>query len=73
MDNEEFRDWSLRAAKWGSDYRQSLRNRPVRAQTSPGESCWSASALPRTRPVGCKRLRGRLGPMDRWFFSDKSR
>lgn len=36
MDNEEFRFWSVRAAEWGADYRASLRERPVRAQTAPG-------------------------------------
>ena len=37
MKNNEFRDWSLRAAKWGADYRANLRDRPVRAQTLPGD------------------------------------
>jgi aromatic-L-amino-acid decarboxylase len=37
MDWEEFRRWSEKAANWGADYRQNLRDRPVRAQTAPGE------------------------------------
>lgn len=37
MDNEEFREWSHRAAAWGAAYRAGLRERPVRAQTSPGD------------------------------------
>jgi aromatic-L-amino-acid decarboxylase len=37
MDNHEFRRWSDRAAQWGADYRASLRDRPVRARTAPGE------------------------------------
>ncbi len=37
MDEKEFRDWSRRAADWGADYRNSLRERPVRAQVLPGE------------------------------------
>lgn len=37
MDWEEFRRWSEKAADWGADYRASLRDRPVRAQTAPGE------------------------------------
>ncbi len=37
MDGEEFRKWSRAAAEWGADYRQTLRERPVRAQTRPGE------------------------------------
>lgn len=37
MNNEEFREWSRRAAEWGADYRASLTERPVRSQTVPGE------------------------------------
>ncbi|TYR35224.1 aspartate aminotransferase family protein [Mesorhizobium microcysteis] len=37
MDNHEFRRWSDRAAQWGADYREALRDRPVRARTAPGE------------------------------------
>jgi aromatic-L-amino-acid decarboxylase len=37
MDWEEFRRWSQKAADWGVNYRQGLRDRPVRAQTAPGE------------------------------------
>ena len=36
MDDNEFRIWCHKAADWGVDYRQSLRNLPVRAQTKPG-------------------------------------
>lgn len=37
MDEAVFRYWSAKAADWGVDYRQSLRDRPVRAQTAAGE------------------------------------
>ena len=37
MDNESFRAWGHKAADWSADYRASLRNLPVRAQTQPGE------------------------------------
>jgi aromatic-L-amino-acid/L-tryptophan decarboxylase len=37
MNDEEFRDWSRKAADWGVDYRASLSERSVRAQTVPGE------------------------------------
>jgi aromatic-L-amino-acid decarboxylase len=37
VDHEEFRKWSRRAADWGADYRGLLRERPVRAQTQPGD------------------------------------
>ncbi|KSV91127.1 pyridoxal-dependent decarboxylase [Sinorhizobium sp. GL28] len=36
MDQKTFGEWSLKAAQWGADYRASLRDRPVRAQTAPG-------------------------------------
>lgn len=37
MDNNSFRHWSHKAADWGADYRRDLRDRPVRAQTKPGD------------------------------------
>jgi aromatic-L-amino-acid decarboxylase len=37
MDEDAFRHWSVKAAEWGADYRAGLRDRPVRAQTAPGE------------------------------------
>ena len=37
MNGEEFRHWSRKAADWGVDYRESLRDRPVRAKTRPGD------------------------------------
>jgi aromatic-L-amino-acid decarboxylase len=36
MNEDEFRDWSSKAAAWGVAYRKSLRDLPVRAQTKPG-------------------------------------
>jgi aromatic-L-amino-acid decarboxylase len=46
MDWAEFRHWSHRAAEWGADYRLSLRERPVRAQTAPGEIAASIAPSP---------------------------
>jgi aromatic-L-amino-acid decarboxylase len=37
MDSEDFRNWSRRAADWGADYRDTLRDRRVRAQSQPGD------------------------------------
>ncbi|MGL4281173.1 MAG: pyridoxal phosphate-dependent decarboxylase family protein [Albidovulum sp.] len=37
MTPEEFEHWSRKAADWGAAYRASLADRPVRAQTEPGE------------------------------------
>jgi aromatic-L-amino-acid decarboxylase len=47
VDDEEFRFWSLKAAAWGADYRATLRERPVRARTTPGEI---AARIPATPP-----------------------
>jgi aromatic-L-amino-acid/L-tryptophan decarboxylase len=45
---DEFAGWSKRIADWGEAYREDLRNRPVRAQTRPGEI---AAQLPSSPPV----------------------
>jgi aromatic-L-amino-acid/L-tryptophan decarboxylase len=37
MDHDDLRDWIKRAADWGHDYHDTLRDRPVRARTRPGE------------------------------------
>ncbi len=37
MDDFDFRRWSHKAADWSADYRETLRDRPVRSQTAPGE------------------------------------
>jgi len=47
MDRDEFREWSLKAADWGASYRETVRERPVRAQTAPGEI---ASKIPPSPP-----------------------
>ncbi|MDH6234721.1 aromatic-L-amino-acid decarboxylase [Mesorhizobium soli] len=46
MNGEEFRHWSRKAADWGADYRETLRERPVRAQTQPGEVAARIAASP---------------------------
>lgn len=49
MDGEEFRQWSHKAADWGADYRETLRDKPVRARTRPGEiAARIADAAPET-------------------------
>lgn len=37
MTPEDFESWSRRAAEWGAQYRATLGDRPVRAQTRPGQ------------------------------------
>lgn len=43
MDHDDLAHWSKRAADWARDYHAGLRDRPVRAQTSPGAT---AARLP---------------------------
>ena len=50
MDDEQFRFWSVRAAEWGADYRASLRERPVRAQTAPGSVAARIAGAPPELP-----------------------
>lgn len=43
----EFASWGRRAADWGQEYHRTVRDRPVRARTEPGEV---ANALPAAPP-----------------------
>jgi aromatic-L-amino-acid/L-tryptophan decarboxylase len=52
MDNDEFRHWSHKAADWSADYRATLRQRPVRAQTKPGDIFNAVPADPPEAAVG---------------------
>ncbi len=47
MDWEEYAHWGKKIADWGKDYHENLRERPVRAQTRPGEI---AAKLPHSPP-----------------------
>ncbi|CUH76335.1 pyridoxal phosphate-dependent decarboxylase family protein [Tropicibacter naphthalenivorans] len=47
MDWDEFSKWGKQIADWGADYHKTLRDRPVRAQTKPGEI---AAQLPEAPP-----------------------
>jgi len=37
MDHETFRKWAHRAADWSADYLETVKDKPVRAQTAPGD------------------------------------
>ena len=50
MDLDAFRHWSRRAAEWGADYRGSVKERPVRAQVSPGDIIAQVGATPPEKP-----------------------
>ncbi|WP_310414122.1 pyridoxal-dependent decarboxylase [Mycoplana sp. BE70] len=47
MDAGEFRHWSAKAAEWGADYRETIRERPVRPALVPGET---GSKIPASPP-----------------------
>ncbi len=47
MKREDYYTWAERAARWGADYLDTLSERPVRAQTQPGEI---AAQLPASPP-----------------------
>ena len=53
MTPDDFRKWSLKAAEWGAGYRASLRERPVRANTAPGEI---AAQIPDTPPEAAEAM-----------------
>ena len=50
MNHDDLRHWSKRAADWAHDYHSNLRDRPVRAQTSPGETAAQLPASPPEQP-----------------------
>ncbi len=47
MDRKDFRDWAHHAADWSADYLETVHEKPVRAQTTPGEI---AAKLPKVPP-----------------------
>ncbi len=47
MNRLDFRDWAHRAADWSADYLETVHEKPVRAQTAPGDI---AAKLPKRPP-----------------------
>ena len=62
MDSEEFRRWSRTVADWGADYRAGLRDRPVRAQTKPGDI---ARQIADTAPEGGEAMEAIFADFER--------
>jgi aromatic-L-amino-acid decarboxylase len=56
MDNEDFKKWSRRAADWGADYRDTLRERPVRPKVKPGEIAARVAASPPEAPESMEEI-----------------
>lgn len=46
---EDWRDWAVRAANWGADYRARIRELPVRPDVQPGEIAVQIAASPPER------------------------
>lgn len=56
MNIDDFRHWSRRAADWGVDYREGLRERPVRAQTKPGDIARQIGDAPPEQPEAMEEI-----------------
>lgn len=46
MDRSDYRHWARRAAEWSADYLETLRERPVRPHTRPGDTAAKLAASP---------------------------
>jgi aromatic-L-amino-acid decarboxylase len=56
MNHDDLRHWSKRAADWAHDYHKTLRERPVRARTRPGEVRAKLPAHPPEAPEPMERI-----------------
>ena len=61
MDWEDFRARARDAADWAADYHLTLRDRPVRAQTKPGEII---AQLPKSAPVSAEPIDAILNDLE---------
>ncbi|WP_226780417.1 pyridoxal phosphate-dependent decarboxylase family protein [Oceaniglobus trochenteri] len=62
MDWDEFSDWGARVSQWAAAYHRTLRDRPVRAQTAPGEI---AAQLPAAPPEGAEAMEAIMADFER--------
>lgn len=62
MDNQSFREWASRAVDWAADYRASLAQQPVRAQTPPGAT---AAQIPAQAPESPEEMRAIFADFER--------
>src|SRR5690606_9080358 len=56
MDNDDFRQWSHRAADWAADYRAGLRAQPVRSPLRPGAIAARIAAAPPEQAESFERI-----------------
>ena len=61
MNWTDFREWGARAAGWAARYHETLRERPVRAQVTPGEIL---AALPPSPPERAESLETIVGDFE---------
>lgn len=62
MDWDEFSGWGEQISRWAAEYHTTLRDRPVRAQTAPGEI---AAQLPETPPELGEDMAAIIGDFER--------
>lgn len=62
MNWDEFRHWGKRISEWAADYHKTLPDRPVRAQTTPGEV---AAQLPGGPPETPEAMEAIMGDFER--------
>ena len=56
MRREDYLQWAERAAQWGASYLATLEDRPVRAQTEPGEIAPMLPVMPPEEPVDMETI-----------------
>lgn len=56
MNWDEFAAWGHRFTDWARDYRQTIRDRPVRAQTRPGDILNALPAAPPDQPQDMRQI-----------------
>lgn len=56
MKREDYYHWAVKAARWGADYLSTLKDRPVRAQTAPGDIAAMLPAAPPEEPVDMETI-----------------
>ena len=56
MDWDEYIKWGEEAVKWGSNYRKTLRDHPVRSQNKPGDTYNSLPSKPPEQPENIEKI-----------------
>ena len=56
MDWDEYIKWGEEAVRWGSNYRKTLRNYPVRSQNQPGDTYNSLPSKPPEQPETIEKI-----------------